>query len=341
LKILILKPSSLGDVVQALPVARLLKAHEPRHEIYWWISAELVELLQPDPDLSGVFLFQRKRSAWPWFWGEVLGTVREMRAHQFDWVLDLQGLARSSLVAWLADGQLSVGVEDWREGAPALYDLVIPRPSPLTHAVDWYLEVVRALGVPVHRDFVWMPERPQAAEAVRRKWQIADGKWIVIIPGARWANKRWPVEYFAEVVRQLAARHRELHFAILGSQADAALGATIWQAARQHCLDLTGRTSLGEMLEWIRLSDAVISNDTGPMHIAAALAKPIVSIFGPTEPHRTGPYGQIERALRIDLPCAPCLKPRCHSDKPLECLRAITPIQVCVRAEAVLQLNNR
>jgi ADP-heptose:LPS heptosyltransferase len=88
---------------------------------------------------------------------------------------------------------------------------------------------------------------------------------------------------------------------------------------------LTGQTSLLEMIEWIRLSELIVTNDTGPMHIGAALGKPVVAMFGPTNPNRTGPYGQIRQALRIPLPCSPCLKSTCAYEKPMECLRAITP----------------
>jgi ADP-heptose:LPS heptosyltransferase len=86
------------------------------------------------------------------------------------------------------------------------------------------------------------------------------------------------------------------------------------------------------MVEWIRLSELMISNDTGPMHVAAALGKPVVAIFGPTEPRRTGPYGQLQNVVRIDLPCAPCLKSHCTYFKPMECLRAIAPETILKRA---------
>jgi heptosyltransferase I len=336
LKTLILKPSSLGDVVQALPVLRLLKAHNRFNEIYWWISAELAPLLEGDPDLSGLVLFQRKRWAWPRYWGELLRSIREIRSRHFDWVLDLQGLARSGLFCWLAQGALSVGVEDWREGAPAFYDLVVPRPSFQTHAVEWYLRVLETLQVPVHWNFTWLPERPNAVQALRAHWKPANGRWIVIIPGARWVNKRWPASSFAEVVRNLAGLYPDLHLAILGGPEDQKLGQTIAQVDRKRCLDLTGHTSLPELVEWIRLSDLVLSNDTGPMHIAAALGKPVVSLFGPTEPRRTGPFRQWEGVMRIDLPCAPCLKPRCTYSKPMECLHTITSESVSARIRDLL-----
>ena len=139
LKILILKPSSLGDVIQALPVLRLLKLHFPKSEIYWWIDSGLSPLLQNDPDLAGIFRFQRKRWSSPLHWPEMLRSISEMRRKKFDLVIDLQGLARSGAFAWFANGDLTVGVADPREGASGFYDNAVPRPSYETHAVDWYL----------------------------------------------------------------------------------------------------------------------------------------------------------------------------------------------------------
>lgn len=329
MKILILKPSSLGDVVQALPVLRLLKAHNPTHEIYWWLTADLHDLLDRDPDLAGLFLFERRRWGNPLHWGEMFKSLRQIRGIRFDCVIDLQGLARSGLLAWLADAKLSIGVEDWREGAPGFYDQVVRRPSALTHAVDWYLEVLKVLGVPRHWNFTWIPKRPEAAASVEAKWKPGGTRWIAINPGARWPNKRWPVEFYRESVRQLSVTYPDLRFVILGSHADFGLGNVISEAAPRRCLDLAGKTSLSELIEWLRLSSAVLSNDTGPMHIAAALGRPVIAMFGPTEPRRTGPYGQIDRTLRLSLPCIPCLKPTCAFEKPMECLRALRPTVVC------------
>lgn len=325
MKILILKPSSLGDVILALPVLRLLKLHFPKSEIYWWIDSGLATLLENDPDLTGVFLFHRKRWGSPLHWNEMFASILEMRRKKFDWVIDLQGLARSGTFAWLANGGLTVGVSDSREGAPGFYDVAVPRSSQDTHAVDWYLDVVKSLNVPVHHNFVWLPTRVEAQNSVQEKWAARQSRWIAIIPGSRGLNKRWPTEYFAELTKRLAARNGEFRCVILGGKEDQPLGAIIAQTEPQRCLDLTGKTSLPEMIEWIRWSDLAVASDTGPMHVAAALGKPVVGMFGPTNPNRTGPYGQIDRALRIDLPCSPCLKDFCTYEKPMECLRAIQP----------------
>jgi len=328
LKIFILKPSSLGDVVQALPVLRLIKHHLPASKIFWWIDSNLAPLIQGDPDLTGIVRFERRRWASPRHWPEMFRSVQWMRAQNFDWVIDLQCLARSGAFAWLANGKFLIGLDEAREGARGLYDLAVRRPSFHTHAVDWYLAVLPPLGVPVHKNFQWLPERLETAAAVKSKWQTGGARWIAIQPGARWNNKRWQVEYFTELVRLLVTEFPDLHFAILGNDDDKPLGEIIARAEPQRSLNLCGQTSLPEMVEWLRFCHLMVTNDTGPMHVAAALGKPLVALFGPTEPRRTGPYGQLENVLRIDLPCSPCLKSHCTYEKPNECLKAIPPAMV-------------
>jgi lipopolysaccharide heptosyltransferase II len=357
LKILILKPSSLGDVVQALPVLRLLKRHLPVSEIFWWIDSQFAPLLENDPDLTGVVRFERQRWAAPRHWPEMLRSIRWLRAQNFDWVIDLQCLARSGAFAWLANGKFLIGLDEPREGARGFYDVAVRRPSFHTHAVDWYLAVLPRLGVPLHWNFHWLPERPAVAAEVKRKWpdEVSDEKTkgrepirtpnsglrtpnrIALQPGARWLTKRWPVEYFAELVRLLANHFPNTRFAILGDRKDKPLGDIILRAVPERCLNLCGETSLTEMVEWLRLCDLMVTNDTGPMHVAAALGKPLIALFGPTEPHRTGPYRQLDSVLRIDLPCSPCFKSHCYYEKPNECLNALSPEMVFEFARKKLQ----
>lgn len=336
MKILILKPSSLGDVVQALPVLRSLKRHHPAAEIYWWLAAELAPLLAGDPDLAGIIPFERRRWSSPWRWHELVASVQGMRARRFDWVIDLQGLARSGSFAWLANGAFTIGLADPREGASGFYDVAVPRPSWHTHAVDWYLGVLPYLRTPAATDFDWLPSRPDAADTVRRRFNPARERLIVLQPGARWMNKRWPAQHFVAVIRQLAREFSEARFVVLGSREDIPLGEALATAEPLRCLDLTARTSLPEMVEWVRASSLVITNDTGPMHVAAALRKPMVALFGPTEPARTGPYGQPESVLRVPLACAPCLKGSCAWSQPMACLRDLTPDAVVARARVLL-----
>lgn len=331
MKILILKPSSLGDVVQALPVLRMIKRAHPAAEVYWWIAVELAPLLEKDPDLAGLYLFDRREAVNPFFWPELWFRVRQMRSRRFDYVLDLQSLARSGIVAWFANGTTTIGLDDSREGAPTFYDRAVPRRSWQTHAVEWYLDVLKALDVPIDWGFEWLPPKPEVQERVALRFPRT-GPRVCLIPGARWENKRWPLTHWQSLAGQLASAMPELQITILGGKDDLAAGEAIKSAAPRNVQDLTSRTTLPEMVEVLRESSLVISNDTGPMHIAAALSIPVLPLFGPTEPARTGPYGQLGSALRHPLPCVPCMRPRCHYRFPLACLREISPEHVAGHA---------
>lgn len=335
-KVLILKPSSLGDVVHALPVARLIKRHRPDAEIHWWIDANLAPLIEGDPDLAGVIRFNRRNFLKPENLRKFWRDLRWMRAQHFDWVIDLQGLARSGTIAWLANGKRLIGLDEPREGARGYYDIIVQRPSWDTHAVDWYLRVLDPLGIPATSDFDWLPVRPLVAAEVKVKWQTNGARWVLLQPGARWENKRWPVENFAAFVQQLGAAEPSLKFAVLGGRDDAEAGKKIAAVLPERCLDLTGKTTLPEMIEWVRLGSLLVTNDTGPMHVAAALRKPLVAIFGPTAPQRTGPYGQLSSVLRVGLPCVPCMKSRCHFERPLACLHDVAVARVVAAARSRL-----
>ena len=213
------------------------------------------------------------------------------------------------------------------------YDVVARRPSFHTHAVDWYLRILPLLGLTPSNNFDWLPVRAHVIDTLRRKWPVESRDWVILQPGARWLNKRWPVQHFTELVRSLSKKFPSAHFVILGGKDEAPLGETILQASPERCLNLCGATSLPEMVEWIRLCDLMITNDTGPMHVAAALGKPLIALFGPTEPRRTGPYGQLENVLHLDLPCSPCLSSRCAIEETDKCLRALSPAMVVDRVE--------
>ena len=170
----------------------------------------------------------------------------------------------------------------------------------------------------------------------RRKFAIRNSQFAIDFAPARRALGKQTLagsKISHELVRLLAEKFPDARFAILGDDEDKPLGEIISRAAPEHCLNLCGETSLPEMVEWIRLCDLMVTNDTGPMHVAAALGKPLVALFGPTEPRRTGPYGQLENVLRIELPCSPCMKSFCTWKNPIECLTAISPQIVFERVQ--------
>lgn len=337
MKILIIKPSSLGDVVQTLPVLRLLRRHWPEAHIAWCLAEGLIPLLENDPDVNEVIPFQRKG------WNSLGGltqwrrTMGRLRAQKFDLVLDLQSLLRSGLIAWLARGAMTAGLDLRREGASLFYDIAVPRPADRPHAVDWYLTVLKELGIPTEDCPEVIPPRPDIQKRLRRIRKGSDRPLIALVPGARWNNKRWPTGHFAALTKLVDPTGKKCDFAILGALEDHRLAGEIVAAADRPILDLTGQTSLKEMIEWLRMSSLAITNDTGPMHIASALGKPLVGLFGPTDHRQTGPWGARSESLRIDLPCAPCMKSRCRWSSEMQCLRDLSPIMVADSARTMFE----
>jgi ADP-heptose:LPS heptosyltransferase len=229
----------------------------------------------------------------------------------FDLVIDLQCLARSGAFAWLANGKFLVGLDEVREGARGFYDLAVPAQKFL-HArrglVSRRAAAARrarsqkfhlAAGAPGNRRRSQIKMAAGFFPGAKRPLHPAG----LLQPGARWNNKRWPVETFCRTRPRTRQKiPPNTRFAILGGKDDRPLGEVIARSAPERCLNLCGATSLPEMVEWIRRCDLMVTNDTGPMHAAAALGKPLVALFGPTEPRRTGPYGQLENALRARSP---------------------------------------
>jgi ADP-heptose:LPS heptosyltransferase len=330
-KVLILKPSSLGDIIHAIPVLRLIKQQRPEWEVHWWIARNYSPILEMDRDINALHFFDRNG------WNSVKGItsgIREiirMRHEQFDVIIDLQGLARSALHGWAACGRYMLGLDQKREGAAILYDEAIERPDCRSHAVDWCREVLPRLGLRSDVSFEWLPKRSWLSEDLRMQGYETDCRWIGLCPGARWRSKQWPLESFLDLVRKMNSH--EVRFAVIGAMEDRVIGERLGRENR--VLDLTGRTTIPEMIEWLRACSAVVTNDTGPMHIAAAVDTPVVALFGPTDSRFTGPYHARGSVLHDQqLPCVPCFQRNCTRPEDRECLNAVSPEEVISAIDA-------
>ena len=329
LKVLILKPSSLGDIIHGLPVLRVLKSSFPHAEIHWWVEEGFAQIFEGDPDLGKIQIFRRRN--WQNLAGVLaeLGSAWKLRDEKYDWVIDLQGLARSAWFGWFVGGKLIIGIDSGREGARALYDVIVHRNPEEKHAVDWFLDVARALGAVCSMDYEWLPKRSGSRDSLLD----SQSKWVVFCPGARWPNKRWPAEHFASLAANLQLRDNQLRIAIVGNSGDAKLSRTIKEAAPGICMDLSGKTTFTELFECLRNARVVVANDSGPLHVAAALNRPLVALYGPTHSGRTGPYAYPDSIMSAAVSCAPCQVPCCVNEIERECMEAISPDAV---ADAVM-----
>ncbi len=336
MEILVVKMSALGDVIQALPVIPALKQAFPEARLHWLVEEEAEPILRSHSGVDRVLVSRRRGWARelrnPSQWASALRGVGELvsqlRGIRYDIAVDLQGLLKSGLWMGLAPARRKVGFNGTREGSHLFLTERVPVAYPDMHAVERYLSLVEAIGGVTNRvDFGLIPSE-EARGRLRGLLQEAGWEpgtpYVVLVPGARWATKRWGEVSFAQVADGL---HRTLglRVAITGVSADRPLARRILQGMREQALDLTGRTDLPALMALLAGAKAVVSTDSGPMHLAAALGTPAVCLFGPTAPWRTGPYGRGHRVIRAAVSCSPCFRRQCPH--PI-CMDRIRPEEV-------------
>jgi lipopolysaccharide heptosyltransferase I len=327
-RILIIKPSAIGDIVHALPFLNLIRKRWPAAKISWVVTPTCASILEGHPQIDELILFHRKRFGNRWWNPRVLLEIRRfhrsLRKRRFDLVIDLQCLFRSGYMAWRSRAPIRVGLSSGREGATIFYTHKIPDDLRKEHAVDRYLKVAAALGCDTTDIQCVFPTNDADRASVDAL--LPKGKpYAVLLPGSNWATKRWPVEYFAETAKTLRQKFG-FEPVVAGGPGDKQFAAQI------DGIDLTGKTNLRQLVALLERASVVIANDSGPMHIAAALGVPLVTPFGPTKPELTGPYGRAPSVVRVDIPCSPCFSRRCSHQS---CLRWLKPEKV----EATVQLE--
>lgn len=324
-QILVVKLSSMGDLFHALPAVHALR-NGLDAEVDWVTQPEYAPLVRCFPDIRDVIPFPRRGAVMglPGYW-------RAVRRRRYDLVIDLQGLLKSVLAARMAIAGKVIGPSFCREGSRYLYDAVAGPPNRNRHAVDEALDIVRHFGLPMG-EAVFPVQFPPVTPLTGRPR-------VGIIPASRWPNKSWPVEYYAEISHLLM--HQEgVAIHLFGSEQERGASVAIQHAveaghACSRVVNLAGRTGMAELGGWLKAMDLVIANDSGPAHMAAAAGTPVLALFGPTDPVRTGPYGRRNRVVQADLACRPCLGRQCRREIP-DCMRTIRPETVYQVAREML-----
>ena len=325
MRVLIVKLSSLGDLFHALPTVHALK-QGLNASVDWVVNREYESLVRCFTDVDEVIAFPRRDffNCWRPF-------IQELRRRRYACIVDLQGLLKSAFVTRMARGDVKIGPSFHREGTRWLYPAVAGRRNKGRHAVEENMDVVRHLGLPVPP-----AEFPVAFPEVS---VTGSGPRIGIVPASRWSTKTWPGRCFVDFVKQIRAV-RDVSVFLFGGSADVGVCGAIAAELNGHVVDMSGRTTLTEMGGWLREMDLVVANDSGPLHMAAALGTPCLSIYGPTDPVRTGPYGDGHRVIRTSLPCQPCFSRTCQTAG-IGCLEGVTPTCVAEAALAMLASGGR
>jgi lipopolysaccharide heptosyltransferase II len=339
-RILIIKPSSLGDIVHALPTLAALRRRFPLAHIAWLVKRQWAGFLDRAEGLDEVCSVEPTVRGW-------LAQVPRLRAASFDLVVDLQGLFRSGAITWLTGCPTRIGFANGREGSSCFYTQRVAVPSSNLHAVDRYLLIAAALGAPVDGEpaFRFHPldrDRQEVTQLLSRQGvpaSQAKAGWIAVNVAARWPTKRWPPESFAVAADQLQ-REGLGPIVLIGGPDERPVTQAVKALMKSKPVDLTGETAPGLLPALLESAALLLTNDSGPMHVAAAVGTPVVALFGPTSPIQTGPYGKQHVVLTSGVPCSPCFSRRCRNRVRLECLTAITPEQVleAIRAQLALRL---
>jgi lipopolysaccharide heptosyltransferase I len=347
-RILIVRPSALGDVCRTVPVLVSLRHAFPAARIDWLVRDGFADAIAAHPALDGVVPFPRSRFSGWWrsvtVAREALGWLRDLGRRRYDLVIDCQGLGRSGLFTRATRAARRVGFRGARELAWLGYNVRHPRHDG-EHTVDAMLSLLRAEGIaPVpdltlavaDDDRLWWAEE-------RTRLGVGDQPYAVLAPTARWASKRWPIERWRALLEPLASRGME-RCVVIGApgESDQVRGIVPDDpAAAARAVDLVGRTDIGQTMAVIAGADLVIANDSAPLHIAVGLDRPCVALFGPTDPRTVGPYGRPEAV--VPNPAVPDPGRVNYRDRRLgdALMRGIETEAVLQRVDAVLAAGRR
>jgi heptosyltransferase-1 len=329
--ILLIKPSSLGDIVHAMPTCAAIRRAYPKARLTWLVKRQWAGLVERIDGVDRVWPVESTLKGW-------LSEVSSLRAERFDLVVDLQGLFRSAAIGWLSGSPLRVGFANGREGSPWFYSRRVPVPQLEMHAVDRYLLVAKAVGAvesgaPEFRFRVPQTDYEEVDRLLSRSGVMPGTSWVALNVSARWPTKRWPAASFAEVADRL---QQDGYGAVvmIGGPDERADVAAVSGMMNSPAVNLAGATTVGLLPALLSRASLLITNDSGPVHIAAAVGIPMVALFGPTSAVRTGPYGMGHSVLTGQVPCRPCFSRTCHNTLPLECLKLVSPQQVLAAARA-------
>jgi heptosyltransferase-1 len=286
----------MGDIVLALPVLSALRKALPGARISWLVRTDFAPLLQNHPHLTDIILFDREFLGKAWFhpraFASLLSLITRLRRTKFDAVVDLQGLFRTASLSWLSGCKKRLGMANAREFAHIFYTHKVTQDSSCIHLVDFYLRIIAGLGVPDADVQFLLPSDPAAAQSVGAKLadhNVSSDNYAVFVPGSAHSDKCWPVERFADLADRISSQFG-LSIVAVGAASQTWAVDTLASLADVPIANFAGKTSVAELIALIRNARLVVSNDTGPGHIAAALDRPLVLIFGRSNPARVAPY---------------------------------------------------
>jgi len=344
--ILIVKLSAIGDVIHTLPALNAIRQYYPEAHITWLVEETAAGLVVGHPALDRVIVVPRKtwidrfnRRHLKQTIPDIFRFVRRIRDTRYQLVLDFQALLKSSIWIALARGDRKVGFGRGMEHMESSWLFLNERIPPIymeVHALDRGLHMLRAIGIPAdvvaYRLPIREPDRRGSQALLDRVPGNLAGPLLAMNPAAKWETKLWERRKFSRLADRIIDAYGA-RILFTGASEDCPMIDAIIGDMQHPALNVAGRTSLMELAALFEGVAAVVTTDTGPMHLAAAVGTPTIALFGPTAPWRTGPHGSGHRIVRSGLPCSPCYRRDCAHP---ECMTNITVDQVMDACHSVL-----
>ncbi len=342
LKILIVKLSAIGDVIHTLPALNAIRQYYPQAHITWLVEEAASDLVKNHRALDRVIISRRKH--WierlkhfdPDSAGQIYCFVQELRDTSYDLVIDFQALLKSGILIGLAKGRRKAGFGKGMEHMEHSYLFLnerIPAVSMDNHAIIRGMMLLKALGIQTEKVEYHLPigagERESARILLDQHGIKQTDLLMAINPVAKWETKLWSTNRFSNLADRLIDQYGA-KIIFTGSIQDFDVIQDIMAGMTRAAVNFAGLSTLKVLAALYERAEAVISTDTGPMHLAAAVETPVVALFGPTAPWRTGPFGSVHQVIRVGLECSPCFKREC---KTKECMLKIGVDQVMDRVK--------
>lgn len=338
MNILIVKLSAIGDVIHTLPALNAIRKAYPEARITWLVEEAAHGLVEGHPALDRVLVSKRKR------WLKELSSpsrlnaikdiykfIKELRDTRYDLILDFQALLKSGILIALARGKRKIGFGKGLEHMEYSYLLLnerVPAVSMEYHALSRGLMLLDAVGIPTTEVEYKLPvsdrDRQKLDDLLQRHGVVNPGRFVVINPAAKWESKLWSNRKFAQLADRIIAQY-DAEVVFTGSFEDRRTIHQIKADMGAPAVNLAGETTLKMLAALYAKAHVVVSTDTGPMHLAVAAGTPVVALFGPTAPWRTGPYGSGHQVVTAGKACGPCFKRHCQT---CDCMAQISVDQV-------------
>lgn len=340
--ILIIKLSSIGDVIHALPVSYALKKNFPDAKISWIVEKPAMDLLAGNPCVDDVILFDKPNfKTVSGFLKNFPPLKKKLKEKHFDISIDLQGLGKSAAVAFCSGAPVRVGTSYMRELSGCISKPIVGAHTDKTkaHVVEQLLDVVRSLGCEIEEGQAIFPidisddEKKNALAILEKNGVPQNAKFAILATGAGWATKQWPAKYFAQLSDWLYEKKIIPVFTGHGLAEEQKINE-IFSQTEIPPVSLCNQTKLRQLAYLLKKSCFVFGGDTGIVHLGAAVKAKCIMVMGPTEGWRTGPYGQLQNVLNISRPCKACRQRVCP--KQFDCLSDVTVERVIKKIEEII-----